>query len=215
MPTEGARGRQRRFEPTQGLSRLHCREIIELAVEKSGDTVERTVVARARKANTFRTNVSCMFLTVLYRAACASSFIGVVVTNSLEPHQLPDWLQHMLGHMFVHQDMVFLHHQASLASRGVLSSRAYRCPRRPRPPPLAPPHKHAPFGGARFCMHVGFSRARRISSFAASDLDVRMFTVRNVSRSVSLAHHFHVIELRRVLSTSWFLHITPHPQENI
>ena len=135
MPTEDVHGRQRRFEPTQGVSCLHCREKVELAVETSGDTVERTVVAQARKANTFRTDVSWMFVSVLYRALCASSFICVVLANSLEPHQLPDWLQHMFGHMFMHQDMVFLHHQASLGSRGVLSSRAYRCSRRPRPPP--------------------------------------------------------------------------------
>lgn len=31
----------------------------------------------------------------------------------LEPHQLPDWLQHVVGHKFIAQDLVFLHHQAS------------------------------------------------------------------------------------------------------
>eukprot|EP00904_Undaria_pinnatifida_P002163 jgi/Undpi1/11948/HiC_scaffold_4.g01647.m1 len=39
--------------------------------------------------------------------------------GGLQPHQLPDWLQHMFGHLFMHQDMVFLHHQEKiLASDG-------------------------------------------------------------------------------------------------
>lgn len=33
--------------------------------------------------------------------------------DSVGPHKLPDWLQHVLGHLFMTQDMVFLHHQVT------------------------------------------------------------------------------------------------------
>eukprot|EP00904_Undaria_pinnatifida_P002166 jgi/Undpi1/11950/HiC_scaffold_4.g01649.m1 len=39
------------------------------------------------------------------------------------PHKLPEWLQHLSTHLFVHQDLVFLHHQEKiLASAGIDSS---------------------------------------------------------------------------------------------
>lgn len=42
---------------------------------------------------------------------CACVAINV---NRFHPHKLPDWVQHATTHMFIHQDLVILHHQASL-----------------------------------------------------------------------------------------------------
>ena len=62
-------------------------------------------------------------------------FIAITLIDSFQPHKLPDWIQHVSSHLFIHQDLVFLHHQASCLSLLVVPYGA--------PPPLFPPNPSA------------------------------------------------------------------------
>lgn len=61
-------------------------------------------------------SVGCIFAETLCFPRCLRSLLclGCVRARLLTPDKLPVWVQHVLGHKVLNQDLATLHHQASL-----------------------------------------------------------------------------------------------------